>query len=348
MPIDADLQWLHLLDQLYALVETEGSDAALAGVVDQWPEAWRPLVQCWAARIGAGSIQIAAPWALPSTRQSPGREAGLLSHRRITGHLIWARSLAPEGFTADQAREFQLLCSHLHTAWALRSSLDAAQASLAALHEVVDAMPLSIVVLDEHGEVVLLNRHGQAWLARTARACLQGRRLHLLAQHAVFERALQGFMANPARPQRLQLEGLDLHLKQLACPTLSVLLLVHERCDPARLREISSPPAALVQQMQGRFALTDKELPLAWNLAQGMPLKQYAALSGRSIETLRSQLKSVFRKLGAADQKGLGRVVFEALHAVMLQALGDGLATLVAARPPASFQHHRVEHLTWP
>lgn len=342
-----DLQWLGLLDQLYALVETEGGEAALAGVVDDWPGPWRPLVQRWAMRIGARSIQIAEPWAA----QSPGCEPGFLSHRRITGHLIWAQSVSPEGFTAAQAREFHVLCSHLHTAWALRSSLDAAQANLAALHGVVDALPLVLLVLDEHGEVVLISRQGQEWLARTERACLQARRLHLLSQQGAFERSLRALLSGPAVPQRLPLEGLDIHLQKLACPSPSVLLLIHERCDPTRLRELSAPPASLAQQMQGRHALTDKELPLAWNLAQGMPLKQYAALSGRSVETARAQLKSVFRKLGAADQKGMGLIVFEALHAVTLQALGDGLATLVAERHPgshATFRHEPAGHLPWP
>ena len=269
-----DLHWLGLLDQLYALVETEGAEAALAGTVDEWPAPWRPLVECWAARIGASSVQIASPFGAritPPSPQSLSREAGFLSHRRITGQVISAHSTSPEGFTDEQAREFQAFCSHLHTAWALRSTLDATRADLAALHEVLDALPTGLVVLDEHAEVVLTNRQGDAWLARTERAC-----------------------------------------------------------DVARLHEIETPSPLLVQHLQGRYGLTDKELSLAWNLAQGMPLKRYAALSERSIETLRAQLKSVFRKLGVADQKGVGLVLFEALHAVTQQSMGAGMAALIA------------------
>ncbi|WOB08619.1 hypothetical protein [Piscinibacter gummiphilus] len=259
-----DLHWLGLLDQLYALVETPGAEAALAGTVDEWPAPWRPLIARWAARIGARSIQIASPFGARIAPQSPGHEPGLLSHRRITGQVISAHSASPEGFTDAQAREFKAFCSHLHSAWALRSTLDAAQASLAALHDVIDALPMGLVVLDERAEVVMTNRQGDKWLAR--------------------------------------------------------------------LREIDTPPPLLAQLLQSQYGLTDKELPLAWNLAQGMPLKQYAALSGRSIETPRAQLKAVFRKLGVSDQKGVSFVLFEALHAVTLQAMGAGVAAWVAER----------------
>ncbi len=338
---EGDLHWLGLLDQLYALVEAEGADVVLAGVVDDWPAPWQALVDQWALRIGARSVQISEPRAL----QSPGCDAGFLSHRRITGHVISARSVAPEGFTPAQAREFHVFCSHLHTAWALRSSLDATQASLASLHDVIDALPAGVVVLDEHGEVVLLNRQGRDWLAHTERAGLQSRRLQLSADQAVFDRALHAFACNPGAPQALQVNGLDLHLSRLACAPFSVLLLIHERCDPLRRREIAAPPATLARHVQHRYGLTDKELPLAWNLAQGMPLKQYAGLTGRSIETLRAQLKSVFRKLGAADQKSLGLILFDALHAVTLQAMGASLAALVAER--AVTAPEPLQQLTW-
>lgn len=346
-PLDADLQWLSLLDQLYALVEAEGGNAVLAGVLDAWPEPWQPLVEQWASRIGARSVQISEPRAL----QSPGCESGFLSHRRITGHVISARSVSPEGFSAAQAREFHVFCSHLHTAWALRSTLDAAQASLSSLYSVIDALPTGIVLLDEHGEVVLLNRQSHEWLARSGRACLQARRLRWPADQEVLDRALHAVMSNASVCRQLHLGGVDVHLRQLPCMPSSVLLLIHERCDPARLREIDAPPPVLAQEMQRRYGLTEKELPLAWNLSQGMPLKQYAGLSGRSIETVRAQLKSVFRKLGAADQKSIGLIVFDALHAVTLQALGTGVAGLVAERPlpersPPSSE--LTPHLPWP
>ncbi|MET0333568.1 MAG: hypothetical protein ABW190_04805 [Rhizobacter sp.] len=280
--IDGDLHWLCLLDQLYAMVETEGAEAALAGPLDDWPALWQPLVREWAVRIGACSVQISERASL----QSPGCDAGFLSHRRITGQVIWARSVSAEGFNAAQAREFHVFCSHLHTAWALRSALDATQASLASLYGVIDALPAGIVVLDAHGEAVLLNRQ-----SREGQLPEPGERVHL--------------------------------------------------------REIAAPPALLAQQMQARYALTDRELLLAWNLAQGLSLKHYAAHSGRSLETVRAQLKSVFRKLGAADQKHIGLIVFDALHAITLQALGAGLATL-PEHAATSIPQPAAQHLPWP
>lgn len=269
----AQLQWLALLDELYALVESEGFSArAFAGEPADWPEAWQAVVRHAAARIGARSIQIGARPA----RQSPGRALGLVSRCRITarpanGPTLWADSLSPEGFTAEQAREFQAFGRHLHAALALRASLDAARQSLATLHDTIDALPMRLAMPDEGAHAA--RRHHDA-------------------------------------------------------------------------RDSAEPPALLAQELQLRYALSGKELLLAWNLAQGLPLKQYAALSGRSVETVRAQLKSVLRKLGIADQKGIGVLVFEALHALTLRSLGQQLPPFVAA-PPARPADTTVPALPW-
>jgi DNA-binding CsgD family transcriptional regulator len=265
---DPDLQWLALLDQLYALIEAEPFDAPPTG----WPAPWQPLVRSWATRIGARSIQIGDVSAPPS----PGQASGFVYRRRITvpppaacpeGHTLSAQSISPHGFTTEQVREFHALCRHFHVALSLRSSLDAERQRLSGLYEVIEALPMGIVVLDECAGPVLLNRRS-------------------------------------GMPQHQQ--------------------------------EIAAPPAVLAQQMQQRCGLTAKEMALAWNLAQGMALKQYAALSGRSIETLRVQLRSVFRKLGTSDQKGAGVILFDALHALTLHTLGEGLIPYVAERPVAA------------
>ena len=66
-----------------------------------------------------------------------------------------------------------------------------------------------------------------------------------------------------------------------------------------------------------------------------MSLKQYAAQASRSVETVRAQLKSVLRKLGASEQRGIGAVLFELGQTLALQALGQQLAAAVPEQPMA-------------
>ncbi len=363
-----DLQWLCLLDQLYELIETDGIDAVMGKPGSQawpkdWPEHWESLMRAWATRIGAKSVKPGGPPGVAPSLRHETRLSGLRSvNARPPAHrahwpAVSAQSGSPDGFTANQEREFHALCSHLYSALALNESLDAARESVASLYSVIDVMPMGIALLDEQLNVVLINRQGRETLTRTEGLALRGRRLCLPSQQAAFDRALHEFVADPFKPHHhLQLNGLDVKLKKLAyaralppsettdfavreLPSslqFSVLLLIHERCDQGRPSEIATPPALLARHVQRQYALTDKELPLAWNLAQGMPLKQYAGLSGRSIETSRAQLKSVFRKLGATDQKSIGLILFETLHAVILQSMGEHLATAVADHATAS------------
>jgi DNA-binding CsgD family transcriptional regulator len=328
--LDHDPAWLALIDELYALAECTPGDAALRR---GWPAPWRPLMARVARRLGAASVQIGAL----RTAQSPGCGPGLLSHRRITGGpVVSATSLSPEGFSAAQAQAFRAFCAHLDAALALMASLRATQQGLAALHGVVDALPLGVVVLDEHLEVVLLNRPARALLQRGGPLALHERRLCVPAQAAAFEQTLQDVAVEGAcAHQRLSFDGLDVELQKLHGAPGGVLLLVHEGGGPARLREIAAPPEALARHLQREHGLSERELTLAWHLAHGMPLKQYAALSGRSCETARAQLKSVFRKLRITDQKSLGMGLFETLHAVSLQPVGDCVAAAVAARTAA-------------
>lgn len=359
-----ELLWLGLLDQLYAMVESSDGVEQHDWRQD-WPTDWLPLIGSWAACIGARSIDVVDRLCVPPP---PLRPAARLSRRRslsaqppALGPAIMAQSLRAEGFSADQEREFHAFCSHLYTALAIQASLEASRQSLARLYGVIDALPMRIVMLDEGLNVVLLNRQARDWLACTERVAVRARRLCLSSEHAAFESALHELAAAPfTTHHHLHLNGLGIHLKKLtqpAAPTscettdrssrerqgslpFSVLLQFHPCCDETRPSEIVAPEATLARHLQQQFALTDKELPLAWSLAQGMSLKQYAALSGRSIETGRAQLKSVFRKLGVTSQSGIGLILFEALHTLTLQSMGAQLAAATADQAAASLVPH--------
>jgi DNA-binding CsgD family transcriptional regulator len=62
-----------------------------------------------------------------------------------------------------------------------------------------------------------------------------------------------------------------------------------------------------------RFALTPVELRLCRALADGLSLQEYAGKHQVSIQTARSQLKSIFAKTGTHRQSRLLRLIYAAV-----------------------------------
>jgi DNA-binding CsgD family transcriptional regulator len=76
--------------------------------------------------------------------------------------------------------------------------------------------------------------------------------------------------------------------------------------DPERTPEI---PAARLSRL---YDLTPAEAQLAQQLAGGLDLREIAATSNRTMNTVRTQLKQVFRKTGARRQADLVRLMLQA------------------------------------
>ncbi len=212
-------------------------------------------------------------------------------------------------------------------------------------------MPLAL--LDDALDVVLLNAAGRQLIERQSALRLQAQRLCLADQPQPFERALRQWMDDPFQLERVwSLGEVDLLLRKMSyaqsseaplahelLPSpgwgglpFSVLLWLRERCEPTRARALAPVPEALAQWLGQQHGLSDKELNLAWGLACGMGLKQYAASTARPLETVRSQLKTLLRKLAVADQAGVARVLLRAVHALNAQALAAGLAPALGER----------------
>jgi DNA-binding CsgD family transcriptional regulator len=78
--------------------------------------------------------------------------------------------------------------------------------------------------------------------------------------------------------------------------TASALLLLHD--EQAEWSPDLTP-------LQAFFQLTDAELELSSALCRGLTLTEFAQQQNKSRETLRTQLRRVFSKVGAANQTDL-------------------------------------------
>ena len=74
------------------------------------------------------------------------------------------------------------------------------------------------------------------------------------------------------------------------------------RSAAAGKRDIPAPVATKLAEFLPRADLTGRELEVLQHVAKGLGNKEIADAIGRSVETVKAHLESVFRKLGARDR----------------------------------------------
>ena len=99
-------------------------------------------------------------------------------------------------------------------------------------------------------------------------------------------------LAVPLGPARSEVLGLTPPLRGLGLVVMG---------DPVR------PPETAADSFRRLFGLTDAEARLAVALLGGEPLQDYADRQGRSLNTMKTHLKSVFDKTGVGRQTELIR-----------------------------------------
>jgi PAS domain S-box-containing protein len=228
------------------------------------------------------------------TLLGPGRfySTGLLHGRQFAG---------PDG---NFSTALQRLHSHINQAMALHMTIEEARTARQAIEAGFDALPTGLLLLDHAGRVIYANRAAER-LFGPARLRLQGRQLALSTS------------AEDAALRRLIVAALGSGGGGAAADSITV---GHCRVCAVPVRMVSTAPlggAAVALMVEDRtrpglglaplraLGLTPAEAGLVAALVAGDSLAQYAARTGRSLGTLRAQLKSVFAKTGTHRQAEL-------------------------------------------
>lgn len=250
-------------------------------------------------------------------------------------NLTALRAKRHGSYDAREMRQLRSLVPHLQTAFALHRRLHRAEALAQASLELLDRLPLGIVLLDERADVLHANSRAHG-LARESGLIQIGRRFHEndelhIVNHAEDLR-LQVYMRRVVSTgiglplhsgQGMRLRGLrkDLHLLITPLP---------QRSEPfgslaAAAVLISDPTSTLLRLdavLCHCYGLTPAEALLAQALVAGSSLKEYAIERGLSVHTVRAQLKSVTSKVGARRQSDLVRIILNG--PAMLQWTASG------------------------
>ena len=240
-------------------------------------------------------------------------------HERHGPRVTWVVADPVAGsWETDRIQTIQRLLPHLRSFVHVRQTLAGAHALRASVHDLLDSSGVGVMHLDRLGRIVEINDHARdllfggnglrdeggflhAWLPEDED------RLKRLVAAALPTLSGQGVGGSMLVRHPFLVRGLTLHVhpvtvRQLdfGAPGVGALVLVAGTGATQRLD---------VDQVGRAFGLTPTESRVAVGLAEGRTVPDIAAQSGRAVGTVRSQLKSVHRKLGVSHRADLVRLV---------------------------------------
>ena len=237
------------------------------------------------------------------------------SHR---AYMSLQRSRRQGHVEPEDAAQFALVLKHMAQALSLASKLGTLEQRSCVNLAVMDSLPHALIALDAAGKVLLMNSKAQRLLAtRDALVVFDG---HLECRRAsdqgsfarVVSAALQlGSTSSRGGWTRIHRSSGRRDLFALVAP-LEAREDLFASYQPKALVVISDPTEGISTDERGLqelFALTPAEARLALSLCNGHSIGSAAALLRIRPETARSELKSVFRKVGVNRQQDMVRIL---------------------------------------
>lgn len=252
-----------------------------------------------------------------------GRRHTLGAHLHGDGHMdfyvTFYHAVGREAFCGEQIDKARWLVPHLQRAVRLLQRQEALQGTAWMGTHAMDTLDHGLAVLDAQGQVVMLNLRAQALLRQGLWLVSAGGRLRpACGPQAMLEdlvrkvhatgvpqcRLLRRAAAHPAEPGWCSLTLLRLGPKEApggAVHPRAALLL---RIDvPEQQRRPS------VRQLMQLFSLTQAEARLAQALVQGQSADGYAQAAAVALPTVRTQIRALLDKTGAARQQDMVRLL---------------------------------------
>lgn len=232
--------------------------------------------------------------------------------------IIVQRSVSQPAFTYGDIASLNGLLPHLQRAIQMRQRFTDLQTGQSFLLGGLDALTIPTFLVDESGRVAWRNRQAEhLLLSSDTLSCVNG---HFMAKDKSAARRIsqaitdainlgQGIEQHHGRAIQILRHArlpLTLILTPLSFDTAGkrargAILFAF---DPEQSRSISPTQVRLL------FNLTNAEAELAVRLCEGMPLEACASDRGVSINTAKSQLRSIFAKTGTSRQVDLLALLF--------------------------------------
>lgn len=214
--------------------------------------------------------------------------------------------------------KLQALLPHVETALRLRRQLARQDVELWWQAHVIEALPMGVILLNEHGRACHMNPAAESLITRKDFLALSSQRtLTAIAPQAArpLAMAIQCMVAgNPAQAQTtMQVTSVrDTGTLWLRIVPIAPGGPMHDVWGHARLAvlcDVQALHAAQPTSFGNLFAFTPRELALADALSQGQTLAQASRTMKVSLETTRTHLKHLFSKTGTHRQADLLRML---------------------------------------
>jgi DNA-binding CsgD family transcriptional regulator len=248
---------------------------------------------------------------------------GIHMGRAVAGVGIHQLERLPRFDDADVEFANQLV-PHLHMSFRIHDRLRGLQRRRDVLSEVIDQLPIGILLVDDEGQMLAANRSALHSVQPDHGLEMRDGRLH--AQDPVENRWLHSLLAKAVAPEsRGTLDpasamGITPPDGETPLPVLISPLSAPEF-------EVEGPEAAAVvflgdtqlarvtgvNMLRNIYGLTGAEAELARLLAEGLSLEEASLRREVKLTTARSQLKQVFAKTGAKRQGDLVRIVLSGI-----------------------------------
>lgn len=233
------------------------------------------------------------------------------------------RGVGAKAFTEEERRTLEVLAPHLLQALDLSYRIEVAEARARAAEAVWEELHHALILLDAVGRVLLMSREARAY-------CIDGAGLRAVSEPSGYCRLRARFRSEDTALQRMincALTPRDTHnVVAMRSP-----LTLHGHSDELTLMVRISPlthaerwfdtPAARAcvtlerpfaahvpstEMLRAAFSLTPAECRTAQALASTLKPKAVANRFGLSESTVRTQIRALLRKTGAADLRELG------------------------------------------
>ncbi len=224
-------------------------------------------------------------------------------------HIAVHRSLAAPEFSPADLLRMEHLFAHVARVLRLRSLVARESNHRQSLQDMIDATQLGVMVVDIGLKIVTCSNAGRAYLnGNDGIGCREGRLEIMDHRTAAAIRASVRSVIQRDHSERTTFlcarrsGRAHYRLAVLPAGTINGAVLVIE--DP-----VADIDHARLSSLSRAYGLTASETQLAECLAGGLTLTEVADRRNISVETVRTQLKSIFAKTGAHRQSELVRLL---------------------------------------
>jgi DNA-binding CsgD family transcriptional regulator len=237
--------------------------------------------------------------------------AGCIDKSEESYHVLaLLRAVGQQPFTQTDQSAAEHFRSHLQRALRLQRHTQHLQtkAELGAL--AIDALAMPVLIVDQKGAIRHLNKDAERFLA-DKQAGLDCKMGLLTAMGAANKNTLLALIASassyPAMGGGMLLQGNDGSCQVFVTPLPAASVFVHDWQSPLALVLVleSGKNLSTLQLLGSLYDLSPAELRVASALLNGKSPEYYAHDAKVSLNTVRTQLKSLFRKTGTSRQSEL-------------------------------------------